>query len=151
MKTPFSRTRRFAVAIIALLLASLLFRSQVAQALVIRGDDFMYRGDPVQAVERYRRALAVAPSSETAADRYVFVSMQIQTRESMSRALGMATRYLTMYPDDSTMLADRALCYLHLHRYARAAADFKRAAAASHSARLANFARLSERAERKRQ
>jgi tetratricopeptide (TPR) repeat protein len=150
MKAPFSRPRRFAVAIASLMLAGLIFRSQIAQALVIRGDDYVFRGDRFQALERYRRAMAIAPFSETAVDRYVFISMQLQTPQSIAAALQVANRYLEKHPNDTVVLADRALCYLHLRRYALASTDFQQAAAASHSARYALFARLARRAEHRR-
>lgn len=150
MNVPFSRPRRFVIAIGALLLAGMMFRSQIAQALVIRGDDYVYRGDRVQALERYRRAMDVAPFSETAVDRYVFISMQMQTPASIAAALRVANRYLAAHPHDTAVLADRALCYLHLRRYTLAGADFERAAAASHSEKYALFARLARRTEGRR-
>ena len=150
MITQFSRTRRFALAAFALFLASLVFRPQMSQALVVRGDEYVYRGRWAQALERYRRALLIAPSSEIAVDRYVFVSMQLQSHDSLTRAVRLANGYLSRHPHDVTVLADRALCFLHERRYALAAADFDRAAAASHSARYALFARLSARAAGKR-
>lgn len=134
MKHEFSRIRRFAVAASALLCAGMLFRSQIAQALVIRGDGYMYRGENVRALERYRRALAIAPLSQTAADRYVFVSMQRPSAGSLHAALAAANAYLDARPNDAVLLADRALCYLHARRYASAERDFERAARASHAA-----------------
>lgn len=133
MTAEFSRARRFALAGVALALSALLFRSQIADALVIRGDDYLYRGDSVAALERYRRALSIEPRSQTAADRYVFVSMRVQTRASLDRAIAAATRYLSRRPSDATVLGDRALCYLHEKRYALAQADFERAARSARS------------------
>lgn len=150
MNRPFSRPRRFAVAIAALLLATMIFRSQIAEALVIRGDDYVYRGDRVQALERYRRAMAVAPFSETAVDRYVFISMQLQTRRSIAAALRIASAYLAGHPNDTAVLTDRALCFLHLRRYRLASADFERAAAVTHSGKYTLFAQLARRAGRHR-
>lgn len=133
MTPEFSRGRRFAVAAVALICAVAVFRSQVADALVIRGDDYLYRGDRTQALVRYNRALAVAPDSEVAADRYVFLSLQRQTRASLGAALGVANRYLYRNPHDAPLLNDRALCYLHMREYGPAERDFERAARAAGS------------------
>jgi tetratricopeptide (TPR) repeat protein len=131
MSNPFSRSRRFAIAFVALALCAILFHNQIAEALVLRGDDYLYRGDTVSALERYNRALHIAPSSQVAADRFVFVSLQRNTRTSLRTAVQVATHYLSARPHDSVLLTDRALCYLHEKRYARAELDFERAARAS--------------------
>lgn len=131
MSEPFSRGRRFAIAFVALALCAMLFRNQIAQALVLRGDDYLYRGDTVSALERYRRALHIAPASQVAADRFVFVSLQHNTHASIRAAVQVATRYLSVRPHDPVLFTDRALCYLHEKRYAQAERDFERAARAS--------------------
>lgn len=131
MTEELSRFRRFAVAALALLCAGVLFRAQVAEALVIRGDDYLFRGDRVQALVRYNRALAIAPNFEVAADRFVFLSLQRQTAASLAAGLAVADRYLYGNPADTALLNDRALCYLHLHEYELAEHDFARAARAS--------------------
>lgn len=125
------RARRFLVAFLAIACAGVLFRAQVADALVIRGDDYLYRGDPVDALERYRRALSLMPSLQVAADRYVFVSMEEHTAPALRRATDLAGSYLRSHPSDAVLLADRALCYLHLHRYVLAQRDFEKAAQVS--------------------
>lgn len=140
MRRPFSRTRRFAISAFALIVAGVLFRSQIAGALAIRGDDYLYRGDKAQALERYRRALAVDPFSSTAADRYVFVSMQLHTPQSLRGGIAVASRYLAARPNDAALLADRALCYLHARQYALAQSDFERAARVSRAAGYYVFA-----------
>lgn len=133
MSAPFSRSRRFAIAFVALALSAILFRNQVAQALVVRGDDYLYRGDSAAALERYSRALHLAPLSQAAADRFIFVSLQRNTHLSLRAAVNVATRYLSARPNDPVVLADRALCHLHEKRYANAESDFERAARASHT------------------
>jgi len=110
-----------------------LFRAQIAQALIIRGDDYMYRGNRAAALERYGRALWILPSSQTAADRYVFVSMERQTPQARHAALLVANRYLSACPHDAVLLSDRALWYLHARRYTDAQRDFTAAADATHS------------------
>jgi tetratricopeptide (TPR) repeat protein len=133
MTQQFSRARRFVLSAIALLCAAVLFRSEIAEALIIRGDDYLYRGDRASALQHYQRALSAAPWSETAADRYVFVSMERQSIASRRAALSIADRYLRAYPHDAVLLADRGLWYLHAHRYADAQRDFAAAAVAARS------------------
>lgn len=134
MSRELSRVRRFAIAAVTLALACLLFRTQIAGALVIRGDDYMYRGDRVAALEHYRRALAFSPSLEVAADRFVFISLQRQTPAALRTAVSVADGFLAAHPGDASLLRDRALCYLHLHRYSSAQRDFEEAARATHAA-----------------
>lgn len=133
MTGEFSRVRRFAVAVLALSCASVLFRTQVADALVIRGDEYMYRGDRRAALDRYKRALTIAPGLQVAADRYVFVSLERQTPASLREAVAIADRYLGQHPSDAAVLSDRALCHLHLQEYALAQRDFEQAARSSHA------------------
>lgn len=140
MTREFSRPRRFAAALTALLCAAFLFREQIADALVIRGDEYLYRGKAVEALERYRRAMRVSPLSETATDRYVFVSMQLRDAAALNRAISAAGRYLAMHPNDPAVLSDRALCYLHLGKYALAQADFVDAARSAHTPNYYVFA-----------
>lgn len=128
MSEELTRGRRFVLAGMALAIAGVLFRSEVAQALVVRGDDYMYRGEQSAALERYRRALALDPSFEAAADRYVFVSVQIHTPAALSAGIAVAGAYLSRHPDDPRVLSDRALCYLHQRRFIVALRDFERAA-----------------------
>lgn len=131
MSNAFSRARRFALAGTALLLAGALFRAQVAQALVIRGDDYLYRGDSRAALVRYRRAIALSPLSQTAVDRYVFVNMERHTSGALDVAIAAANRYLESRPHDAMLLSDRALCYLSEHQYRAAERDFEAAAKAA--------------------
>jgi tetratricopeptide (TPR) repeat protein len=133
MRAGISRGRRFGIAAVALLSAGLLFRNQLSQALIVRGDDYLYRGDRTAALARYQRAMTIAPWSQIAADRYVFVSMERQTRQATRAALRVADRYLKAYPHDAALLSDRALWYLHAHRYAKAQRDFAAAAQSPHS------------------
>lgn len=135
-----SRGRRFAVAFFSLLCAAIVFRSQIAQALVIRGDDYLYRGDRQAAMERYRRALSIAPDDEMAADRYVFATMQLRTPGAFGRAVFIASNYLREHPHAAFVYADRALCYLHMRRYRRAERDYARAGSLARSARDYVFA-----------
>ncbi len=130
-----SRRRRFAVAGCALVLAGTVFRCQIAQALVVRGDDFLYRGRSAAALSRYARALALDPDLGTAADHYVFVSMERHTAPALRSSIVAADAYLARHPADSTVLADRALCRLLEKRYGAARRDFEAAGRASQDPR----------------
>jgi len=140
MTNEFSRMRRFAAALLAVACAAVLFRGAVAQALVIRGDDYLYRGDRAAAVERYRRAMTIAPSYGTAFDRYVFVTMQHQNPRALHDAVDVAGTYLRAHPRDAALLTDRALCLLHLRRFSEAQDDFTRAASIAQTAESYAFA-----------
>ena len=148
MTREFSRPRRVAVALFALLSGALLFRPQLAGALVDRGDQYFYRGNLVQAQHRYRRALFVDPESEVAADRYVFSGMQLGSADTLQDAARVADHYLKIHPQDAALLADRGLCYLRLRRYEFAEADFTASAKLLHSAQYYVFAGWAARRER---
>ena len=140
MRRPFSRWRRFLLALIALVASAIAFRGQIAEALVVRGDDFVYQGRSSEALARYARALTIDSDSSSAADRYVFTLMQLHTRSALIRGVLVATRYLLKHPNDGTLLEDRAICDLLLHRYAAARGDFTRSAQISSDAREYVFA-----------
>lgn len=120
--------RRLSVATVSLALATLLFHTQLADALVIRGDDFLIQNRFGAASDRYLRALWFDAGSKTAADRYIFVSLQRRSRDKIRSAIGVADAFLSAHGLDSTILFDRAMCYLTLRRYRAALLDFKRAA-----------------------
>lgn len=140
MKETFARPRRLTIAFIAIALSVVLFRSQLAQSLVVRGDDFMYRGQNAQALTRYARALYLDPDLGIAVDRYVFLSMQLRDKHSLQTAFDFAAAYLSHNPNDATVLSDRATCYLVERRYRDARRDFESAARIQHSARDYVFA-----------
>lgn len=140
MKTPLTPVRRFAAAAFALVAAAALFRAQIADALVVRGDDLLYQNRRDAALVHYARALALDPQSATAADRYVFVQMERHTKSAVADALSAANRYLSGHPSDAQILADRAMCYLRTGRYKAARADFERAGAVAKQPRFYVFA-----------
>jgi tetratricopeptide (TPR) repeat protein len=128
------------VAFSALALAGWLFAPQIADGLVVRGDDFMYRNAPKEAMRRYERALLIDNRNAAAADRIAFVGMQMRTPQSLRRAVNVATAYLANRPNDAVILADRALCYLIERRYAPALTDFQRAGTLQRDPRYFVFA-----------
>jgi tetratricopeptide (TPR) repeat protein len=140
MTAPFTRPRRFCVAAAAVALAGWLFAPQIADGLVVRGDDFMYRNASADAMNRYERALTIDPRNAAATDRIVFTGMELRTAQSLRRAVDVATAYLDRRPHDTVILADRALCYLIQRRYALARSDFERAATLARDPRYFVFA-----------
>ncbi len=138
--TPFSRTRRFAVAGAALGIAAILMRSQIAEALTVRGDEYLYSAKPAAALERYRRALAITPDTESAADRFTFVSMEQHSIPALHAGIAVAGRYLSRHPKDALLLSDRALCFLIERRYAKAQDDFEQAARIDKDSQMFVFA-----------
>jgi tetratricopeptide (TPR) repeat protein len=140
MTRAFSRPRRFALTAIALVLAAVAFRSQLAQALVVRGDDLTYKGRSADALTHYGRAVWLDPNSSLAVDRYVFASMQRHSMNAIRSGISTATGFLTRNPHDAAVLRDRALCYLVQQRYAAARQDFEHAASASSDPRDYVFA-----------
>ena len=127
-----TRIRRVLVAFTALVAGALLFRAQIAQALIVRGDDFLYRHNADAAVQRYRRALLIAPGSEIAADRILFVLIMQRNPKSIRQGIDTANAYLLHAPNSAVVLADRALCLLIRKDYRAAERDFRRAATQSH-------------------
>lgn len=140
MNVAFSRRRRFCLATMSLALAAWLFAPQVADGLVIRGDDFMYRHASSQALTRYERALRIDRENAAATDRIVFTDMELRTPQSLRLGIDVASAYLARRRDEPVILADRALCYLIERRYAPALADFERVARLRRDARYFVFA-----------
>jgi tetratricopeptide (TPR) repeat protein len=140
MSSAFSRSRRLLLVAFSLAIAAMLFRSQVAQALVVRGDDFLSRGRSGDALLHYARALRIDPGLNLAVDRYVFASMQRHTTGALQSAVSTAGKFLARHPNDATLLTDRALCYIVERRYELARRDFEAAARASSNPRDYVFA-----------
>lgn len=135
-----SRLRRCAMVAFALAVSAFCLRAQVAQALVVRGDEFIYRNEPGQALKRYARAIAIDPASQTAADRYIFISMMLHRRSDATAGITAANRFLRHAPRNAEILFDRAMCLLAVHRYRQAERDFSASAFVSHDARSYVFA-----------
>lgn len=140
MSAPFTRVRRIFLAGVSLALSAWMLRSPVAQALITRGDDYLYAGNRYQAVMHYRRSVLFDPDSEVAADRIAFVSALERTHSNIGAGIDAATSYLRRHPNSALLLADRALCNLKLRRFEPAFRDFYRAAALDRNAQTYTFA-----------
>ena len=137
---PISLPRRLMIALVVALFSAILFRGQVATALVTRGDEFLYRGEITQARAHYLRALLFDPHFLAAADRYIFFSLQEKTTENLTDAIQVADASLRFAPRDADLLYDRGLCLRYMHRYGLAAKDFAAAASLRRNPRLYHLA-----------
>ena len=128
------------VALISVIASAFIFRAQVAEALVSRGDDQLRFGDRRSAAVYYQRALHLHPQSVIAADRLAFTMVMEHDRSSVSRGLAVATMGLAYDSTNLTLLADRAFAEMRLGQTHAAALDFARAGKLGHDARYASFA-----------
>ena len=138
--TALSPARRAACAAAALTIALVLFRGQLADAVVTRGDDAFRSGDVPTALRMYDRALRIDPHSRVAADRLAFYLALRHDRTDAGAAVAVATRALRSETHDSALFADRAFADLELQRWTDAEHDFAQAGALAHDARYDHFA-----------
>jgi tetratricopeptide (TPR) repeat protein len=132
--------RRCAIAVVALPLAACCFHSQVASALITRGDDAMRNGDRTAGIGYYARALALDAQTSRAADRLAFTLAMRREPGDAQAAIAVATNALVRTPNDAALLADRGLAEQRLDRWRAAETDFIRAGAAAHDARFDHLA-----------
>lgn len=132
--------RRLALAVASLGLCALLFRGQIADSLVTRGDSFLQAGQAARAERYYRHAVWWDPGSAVAADRFAFVGFQLRTREALDAGITIAGNALVRSPNDWRLLLDRALCLQAERRFIEARVDFARAAEIRRDPQLLHFA-----------
>lgn len=137
---PTSPLRRVAVAAVSLGCAAVLFRGDVASALITRGDDVLRAGDVDGAVRAYTRAVRFDASSAAAADRLAFFLLVRRNAGDAARAYAVADGALTALPSEPVLLADRAFAAQRLGRWRGAEHDFAAAARIAHDARYAHLA-----------
>jgi tetratricopeptide (TPR) repeat protein len=116
--------RRTALAVLGVSIAASILRPQVSDALVVRGDEFLYRADWPRALDFYRRALVVDADDGAAADRFAFVATALRDRGARAEALRETSAYLQNHPDDAVVRMDRAMAYREEKNARAALADF---------------------------
>ncbi len=116
--------RRVALAVAAVAVSGILLRGQLADALVVRGDEFLHRSNSKVALRYYRRALRFDANNTVALDRLLFVSTLLRDRAQMKDAVERSTGYLERRPDDDVVRMDRAMACRALGDTSTAAADF---------------------------
>ena len=125
---------------VALGISALLLHGQIADALVVRGDEQLYRARPARALTYYRRAVWFDRANGTAVDRFSFVAMTLRDVPAMREGIALASRYLAHRADDAVVRMDRAMAYRVLGDGRRALADFSIVARQTNDARAYAFA-----------
>jgi tetratricopeptide (TPR) repeat protein len=117
-----SPLRRTLLALVGVGISAGLLRPQLSDALVVRGDEFLYRAQPAGALRYYRRAILVDGDDGAAADRLAFVATMVRDPNALAGAVRATTVYLHAHPDDDLVRMDRAMAYRAIGD-ARAAMD----------------------------
>jgi tetratricopeptide (TPR) repeat protein len=138
--TTLSRRRRVSLAVIALAASAVLFRGNIASALVTRGDDLAAGGDVDGALRMYERAIRIDRSAAAAADRLAFTLLLRRRPGDAARAYAVAAAGAQAAPRDPALLADRGFAAQRLHRWRDAERAFLAAARFARDPRFAHLA-----------
>lgn len=133
-------SRRVALALTGVLVAGYLLRPQVSQALVVRGDERLYRGSPADALIYYRRAIEADPLDAAAIDRFAFGAVSLRDRRAVRDAIDLSSRYLRRRPYDDGIRMDRAMAYRLIGDWRHAVDDFERVGVRKRDATALTFA-----------
>lgn len=139
-----SPPRKVCLAVIACVLAVVVLRPLIAQALCIRGDEFLRSGDPSTAQHYYRLALFGDPNCETAAERFAFASLEIHTPNALAAGVEVADAYLGHH-DDQAIRVDLALALWDAKNFARATIELRAVGKVARDARYERLAKIAER------
>jgi tetratricopeptide (TPR) repeat protein len=132
--------RRTALALVGIAIAACILRPQISDALVVRGDEFLYRAEPGRALEYYRRAFLVDDDDAAAVDRFAFVASMRHDPRANAEALRETSAYLGRHPGDATVRMDRAMAYRAAGLMRGALADFSLVGAWTGDPRAYTFA-----------
>jgi tetratricopeptide (TPR) repeat protein len=132
--------RRLFLALLGIATSAALLRPQLAQSLVIRGDDLAYRGNLSRSMAMYRRAIWFDAKNDTAVDRIAFGALMTHRRADIESGIDTTSEYLAQHPNDAVILMDRGLLLQVIRRYAGAERDFTAVGRRIHDARALTFA-----------
>lgn len=132
--------RRFALAAIALGIAAWVVRGQVADALVTRGDEWLYRAMPGRALQYYRRAVWLDAGDAAAVDRFAFAAALLRDGRESEESIAFSTAYIARHPGDAVVRMDRAMAERAIGQTRRALADFAAVGMEKHDPRALVFA-----------
>jgi tetratricopeptide (TPR) repeat protein len=132
---PGVNVRRIGVAAFAVVLGLTIMRAQLATALTVRGDTFLYRGNAMLARTFYERALWIDRDCELAAKRLAFVTLSRPSETTLGRVVEVLDEQLARDPTATELRIERAFCLEHLRRYDRAGDDFLTVASRTRSAK----------------
>lgn len=132
--------RRIALGLTGIVMSAYLLRPQISQALVVRGDERLYRGSAVDALSYYRRAIATDPFDGAAVDRFAFGAVSLRKPALVRDAIDLSSQYLRRRPDDDVVRMDRAMAFRLLRDWPHAADDFARVGRRERDATALTFA-----------
>jgi tetratricopeptide (TPR) repeat protein len=139
-------SRRLLLAGVGIAITAFLTRAQIADAVVLRGDECLYRSQPESGLRYYRRALWIDAGNGVAVDRFLFVAMTLRNVTALREGVQLASKYLLENSGDDVVLLDRAMAYRALGRPAAALADFSLIGARRGDGRALTFAGYEARA-----
>jgi hypothetical protein len=125
-------------------LAIVLLHPLIAEALCVRGDEFLRSGDPRAAQRYFRFALYADPNCATAAERFVFASLEVHTQDALGAGVRVADAYLRRH-EDQAVRADRALALWDMKDFVRAAVELHAVSASTHDERYERLAQIAAR------
>jgi tetratricopeptide (TPR) repeat protein len=132
--------RRIALALTGIVVSGYLLRPQISQALVIRGDERLYRGSAREALGYYQRAIDADPLNASAVDRFAFGAVSLREKTVVREAIAASSAYLRRRPADDVVRMDRAMAFRLLGDWRHAATDFERVGERERDATALTFA-----------
>jgi hypothetical protein len=120
---PIPLWRRFALAAMAIAVATVVLHGWIAMGLVSRGDDLLRAGDQNRALAFYARAVWFDGGWDTPADRFTFAASLSGEPATLARAIALSSAHLARDTSSYDVRWDRAMCLLHLGRTRAAFAD----------------------------